>query len=758
MGRTADGADLILTTPEEVERTPAGTVRRWLAELALADEAEKNWRKEATETFEIYESQKRKAASFNILWANTEILSAAVYNSTPQPDVRRRFRDRDPLGKAVSTVLERALSYGLDDYDFDAAVSDVVLDCLITGRGVARIKYEPSFAAAGVPAEVASGEPAGEEGAPAERLVDESVECEHVAWDRFRRGPGRRWREVPWVAFEHEFTFEMAEEKFGEAIARALTYEQGEGTERLGREEAERQTRAIFKTAKVWEIWDRDRRRVLFVAPAHKDRPCLEVEDPLHLRGFFPLPRPVYAIANSRSLVPTPLYRLYREQALELDRVSERINKIVDALRVRGLYSANLPEVAGVLDAADNEMKPVMNVSEIAAMGGLDKAIWLMPIDRLRQALEGLYAARDQIKQTIYEIMGIGDILRGASDPSETASAQRIKSQWGSLRIQKLQREIQRLVRDLLRLKAEAIAEHFTPRTLATITNVQLPSAAEKAQAQQALLMAQQTGQAPPPEAQNVLQTPAWEEVVQVLRSDALRQCRVDVETDSTVAETINRDMQGLAEIATSVGGILAAVQQGLPMETAKEFALAVVRRARLGHAVEDALEKLEQPPTAADPAADLEAMRAQIVELIKGEGAKVVKQEQAAAEQGAALQQYDAQIQAALGQVGQVAQFNAEQTAQAAAATQGNQQLLAQLAALIQQASAADTGTRAEVQAAVGEAMGQVAQAVEGVMGALGEVSATMQAVIEALQKPKQVSFQRDAQGRVRGATATLQ
>jgi hypothetical protein len=44
----------------------------------------------------------------------------------------------------------------------------------------------------------------------------------------------------------------------------------------------------------------------------------------------------------------------------------------------------------------------------------------------------------------IYEVTGISDIVRGQGNAQETATAQEIKSQWGSLRIRKLQKQIER--------------------------------------------------------------------------------------------------------------------------------------------------------------------------------------------------------------------------------------------------------------------------------------------------------------------------
>lgn len=614
--KSTDAGDVVLKKPSDIEGTSRGIVKRWLAELALASEDEEDWRKEAHDILDLYDSNKSKANSFNILWSNTETLRPAVYNSTPQPDVRRRFRDADPVGKVASTVLERALSYQIDDYDFDAEIRDSVLDLLLPGRGVARIVYEPHFVSvtrdgmqpaprAGAYQEPPQPQPELKVGEPQqaadpsqyEKLAGQEARCEHVQWNDFRRGPGKRWKDCPWVSFRHEFTQEMAEEKFGSDIAKAMTYSQGTGSDKL----ADKDTKEIFKVCEAWEIWDKDQRRVLFIAPTYNEQPLAIIPDPLRLRGFFPLPRPIYAIENSRSLVPTPLYRLYKEQAMELDRVSARINKIVGAMKVRGAYSAHIKEAANVLDAGDNEMVPIENPALIAEHGGLEKLIWILPLNTLVQVLNHLYQARDKIKQAIYEITGIADVIRGATNPNETLGAQKLKSQWGSLRIQKLQREIQRFVRDLMRLKAEIFAEHFTAEQLQAMTGIALPDQEAKQRAQATIMQAKQQGQPPPKEALAIVAKPSWDEVMQLLRSDQMRQYRVDIETDSTVADTINQDMRGFSEGVDAIGRVIAGSQQAvmsgmLPIDAVKEIALAFSRRARMGSSLEDALEKIQPP------------------------------------------------------------------------------------------------------------------------------------------------------------------
>lgn len=649
-----DGVD----TPEQMMNTPAGVVRRWKTEWDMATQRERDWREESEKVWRIYESADRSGNSFNILWSNTETLRPAVYNSLPAPDVRRRFRDPDPVGKVASTCLERALTYSLDAYDFDHELTDVVLDVLLPGRGVARVKYEPVWrekAAAESDGQAKSAEPAAtdapsDSAEPAEdsswlgeeeeaketpdlELADEAVVTEHVPWDKFRHGSAKKWKQVPWVGFEHEMPYEQLCEMFGKTKAKAIKLTDVEVPDKQADGSSNKDAKTLFKVGVVREIWDKISRKVIFFSDGYTHGPLLEVDDPLEMDGFFPVPRPLYAIENSRSLMPGVLYTKYEEQAFELNRVSMRINKIINGLKIRGAYSAALAEVPTIIESADNTMVPIANASEVAAMGGLDKAIWMMPIDKLIQVLDGLYVAREKTIAAIYQITGLGDILRGVSNPHETLGAQKIKSQWGTLRLQRVQREVQRFCRDLLRMKAEVFAKHFDAKTLQQMTGIALPTAEQKAQTQQRLQQAQMPpappmpGMPPPPPPLSkqdqqalslAMKLPTWDEVIQLYRSEAMRMYRIDVETDSTVSETVDRDMEGMQQAMTAVAQIFTTlapmIERGaLSVDVAKALAGEVARVARWGGAVEDAIEAIQQPPPPPPPPPDTSVQTAQI-------------------------------------------------------------------------------------------------------------------------------------------------
>lgn len=602
-----------LETPQDLGRSPAAIAQRWKLELKLADKREEKWRQKGKTIYGLYTPDAPAANSFNILWTNTETLRQAVYNSLPQPDVRRRYSDEDELGKNVSNVLTRALEFSQDTYDFDAAIKADVLSMLLPGRGLSRIKYIPSINSQprNMRGEEGYDENA-EESEGYEAIEWEQVICEPVQWDDFRiLCAAKTWDAVTAIGFRHTFTREDCVEKFGEEIGNAipLNSADNEDIKQIANEVAD-----LFKTATVWEIWDKDEKQVIWICENYAN-PCKIQDDPLNLCDFWPIPRPLYAIENNQTLVPASLYTQYEQQAKELNKVSGRINKLIDALKVRGIYDATLSELGELMKAADNEFVPAQNAAAYQDRGGLEKAIWMMPIEQAAKVLQELYKQREAAKQVIYEITGISDIMRAASDPNETFGAQKIKTQWGTQRLQRMQLEVQRYIRDLIRLKAEIISEKFQQETLEQMTLVQLPHRAE-VQAQQSQLIAQyaqqvnmaiQQGQPAPQPPKMPPPTITWEDVIDAMRNDAMRTYHVDIETDSTLSATQDSDMAGMRELLTGLSQIMQgygpAVEKGaMSVEVMKELMLAVVRRARMGSAVEDAISKIQQPQPPAPP------------------------------------------------------------------------------------------------------------------------------------------------------------
>ena len=482
-----------------------GVYKYWMDELRAAEkrEKEKKFQETGDKVVAKYTDEKNESR-FNILWANTETHKPTLYAKTPKPVVTRRFKDRNPVAKDAARVLERALEVCIDNYDFDAEIKAAVEDKLLPGRGVCRVRYEPKFKQVpvplptdemGMPVVPDGEEPVMVQGVACcmeDRKVYEEAKVEYHYWKDFRHGAGRKWRQVPWVGFRAYLSRDKLVKRFGKVGNKVKldTAPDGHDAEKCD---------DIFKTAEVWEIWDKREGKNIWIAPSYKEGALDEKEATLKLSGGFPCPKPLMAVTTTKSLIPTPYYKVYQDQAKEVDNITRRIDKLVDALKVRGIYAAVAEKIGTMLQGDDNEMVPVDNWQQVMDKGGIRGLVDFFPIEQVANVLVQMYKARDEAKQVLYEITGLSDIMRGATDPGETLGAQKIKGRYTMLRLNDPKAEVENFIRDLLRLKAEIISEHFSAETLTMMTGIEVT-----------------------------------DEIMNLLRNDPARNFMIDIETDST--------------------------------------------------------------------------------------------------------------------------------------------------------------------------------------------------------------------------------
>lgn len=629
-------------------RTPprsTSTPKDWIGKIEKRWKSlKKDWRDNADKAVKIYEAHDPSKDPFNILYSNTEVILPALYNSTPRPDVAARYASMQPterlLDSAVSKAVERACEYFADtdqgDYEtYGEAIECAVTNMLVPGLGQARVRYK----------------------------VDENYQAicfESVAYDRFVWSYARTWRHVTWVAFGHDLEQVEFEEQFPE-FAKTPKYKdfdwnsiENEET----RSDSEDSPQAKGRALLVWEVWDWASKNVMFVCDRWQESFLLEQSYPAGLSSRFPCPRPLIFAKKVKELLPITPYRLYQQQAEQLNEISRRIKRVTSAIRARGIYNSVFGELQTLLNEDDDNIL-VPSEGAAAFEGGLDRQVWFMPVDMLVKTLRELYTARQEAKQSIYEIMGISDIIRGASNPNETAAAQGIKDKWGSLRVKKSQKQVQVFCLELFRIATELSAEYFTPATWKQITRLpylfqsqkqqlqmqasllqrqgealqgQLAQVAPAAQqgdpqaqqmAQQLQMQLQQLQQnAPPPEMMKLLQGPAWEDIIQVLKGTFERSYRIDIETNSTVDLEATEDKQAIGEFMNAFGqmtaGLAPMVESGaLPFEASKEIMAETFRRFRFGRKVSEALEQMKMPEQKADPK-EIEKQVSQKAELEK--------------------------------------------------------------------------------------------------------------------------------------------
>lgn len=605
------------TKTDEKEATPSpGSSSFWQAQIELAEKQHKPFWDDG----EAYEARYKcdrdsvqkaqRGKKFNIIYSNTETMRSAYYARAPKPDVRQRWTTGpDKLSRTAADMIERALSFSIDTTAHEKVFKAGVKDFTIAGRGVVKVCYEPEMGT-------------GEDGS--EVITGQKVYCEHVYYKDWLHSPAKAWHAVWWVAFRHVMTRDDLENQgFGDADTVPLNwvpdgYKATECPEEL-------------KRAEVWEIWHKTKRERLWVVKGH---PTIlrRDDDPYQLQDFWPMPEPVQALVTNGSYIPVSIIKTYIDQADELDAITNRISRLTDALKRRGVYDASVKELKRLARAQDNEFIPADNYAAFVQTGGLKGAFQTEDLAPIAQVLMGLYEQRDKLVQAIYETTGISDIMRGMSAASETATAQQLKANFGSGRMKDLQQDVQRWVRDALRIQAELIVEHFEPDVLMQMTGIKLPSMAEvQAQMVQQQMMAAQTGQ-PMPQQQPPL---TIDDVIGVLRDDRLRSFQVDIESDSTVFEDAVQEKQDRTELLGAmsqfVQGWIPAIQMGGPpmMRLGLEMMSFGVRGYKAGRAMEDAIdearaameEAAKQPPEPPPPDPKVEG------EKIKLEGIKLKAQ-----------------------------------------------------------------------------------------------------------------------------------
>lgn len=679
-------ATVVESTADEKAQKRKERAEKWLKAIEKSLGREKKWRMEkAPAVIKRYRDERDVAegdsAKFSILWANTETLKPAIFNRMPIPDVRRRFTTRDPAARTAALILERCLAYCTDAYDLQDTLDRSLEDYVLPGRAVAVVRYVPTIEKQQERVKVeplpfdegpeettreeleaqfaeSEPEPTYPEGTlfdaqgpytmqTKETLVYQEVCADYVPWDLFCMGEGKTWKKIPWVAAGALVTKSEAQRR----------YPHFEHWDDVNFDHTEREVDGIKEVghfALLWDVWHKLSREFIVVCQGYSDDVIFEQPDPLELECFYPFPEPMYSVRNNKTWEPKPEYCMYQDQAIELDVITDRMKVLTKALKVRGGYDQSIDneqfKFADMMNKPDNALVPIAGWRALMEKGGLEGIVDFLPLDQILEALQYLVQREEQLKNQIYEITGISDIVRGSTVASETLGAQQMKAQYAGLRIGTRQQRFQRFIREIYQIQGEIIAEHFEPETLKLMSGINVvPDQSYE----------QMKGEKKLPA--GTVSESEFMAAVQLLRNDKLRGFRIDIETDSTIpadkeAEQQNR-IQFLQAIAGYMKEAMPAVQAGmLPAPVAREGLLFAVRAFKVGSELEEVLEQIGEDQQGPSPQQlqqmqqQMQALQAQLQQLTQ-------ENQQLKSEQAVKMQNAQADIQ--------VEQFKAQKQAE---------------------------------------------------------------------------------------------
>lgn len=616
---------------------------QWISTIGTYDREFKRWTGRVEKIIKKYRDEVRystqdSGARFNILWSNIQTAIPAVFSRLPQPDVSRRFKDNDPVGRVAALILERALEFEINHYpDYRASMNECVLDRFLGGRGTTWLRYEPHTRAAELDEpedgkEVTEDADEAEDEALEEELIYECAPCDYVHWKDFGHTIARTWEEVTGVWRKVYMGREALVERFGD-LGKTIPLDT-----KPDKDNRTYGTESQDYEALIFEIWDKKTGCVYWISKSlGKVLDTLSIGDKRlpKLENFWPCPKPLYATLTTDSLIPVPDFTLYQDQANTLDVLADRIHGLCKMLQVKGVYDASVPELARIFTEGQNgALYAVKNWNAFAEKQGLKSAIEVADLTPIYEALKAAYEAVTQQKGIIYEITGLADIIRGQSDPNETATAVKEKGNWGSLRLRSMQADVACFATEILQIKAQIMCDQFQPQTLAAIGGAQTLSDEDK----------QYIGPA-----------------LQLLKSGDLRDFRIEIVADSLVYMDELQEKQDRTEFITAMGNFLKqavpAAQQSPEMGPLLCEMLKFAAQAyKVGKAIEGAFDQLadklkqiaDNPPPKQDP------------EMAKVQAQTQLEQQKMSNEQQMA--QFKANLDAQVAQAQQAAQAQQEQ------------------------------------------------------------------------------------------------
>jgi hypothetical protein len=456
--------------------------RRWSTELS----ASKKWMDKFTKAADRCErayldeaegiafSDDEGAGKVNLFWSNVQVTCAAIYGRMPKADVKRKFDDfDDDVARVAGMIMQRILNADMEREwdDTNAVLRDAVQDRFIVGLGQVWCRYDVEISpvvndpSVQPPIDPQTGQPA-----PQEQITNEEAEVDYVHWSDFRYSPCRRWRDCRWVAKRVYMRKKKVMERFKLNAAQVgqvpFANRTPTGTSGSSVRDDDVLKATPYAQAAIWEIWCKEDNYVVWIAegcPFVLDKK----PDPLQLDEFWPCPQPIVATCLTRSFLPRADYAMAQDLYRELDRINAKLSNLTQACKAAGVYDKGAGPLKDLLGSgAENTLIPVDNWSVFVEKGGMKGVVDWLPIEAFVNAINQLSQRKASLEHDLYEVLGLSDIMRGASVASETATAQQLKVQYGGARLANLQNEVARFVSEVMRIRANIISNHFQPETL----------------------------------------------------------------------------------------------------------------------------------------------------------------------------------------------------------------------------------------------------------------------------------------------------
>ncbi|MBE6454701.1 MAG: hypothetical protein E7017_07495 [Alphaproteobacteria bacterium] len=473
-------------------------IEKWFQKINRAENIYSEYHKLIKDIRKYYRGEIHKDKQ-NIFWSSIETLKPFLYFKMPKPYIERKEKSNNKSHNLACRIIEKALIWNLEQFDFDSTIKYARNDFLLGGIGLLIERYKPTFTTIEE-----------EDGKKFDIKIDEQVNSEYIDPVNFIADTEKVgiWEDCTWFAIKHYMSPNEAILSFGEEFAPIFDEASFDGN----------------KSIEIYEIWDKENCQVIYLSKSSPEHILKTIKKSCSQKDFFPLPKPLFASCTNDSIIPVPDYVQIKPLLDELDGVTYRMEKTMKAIKISGCYDNAFPELANILNK-DISLVSISDFDRLKTAGGLKNIVDFMPIDQYITALQTLAQRRQDIINSIYEITGVSDIMRGTSTIGDTATAINKKTCFGTLRNQDRQNDMHRFIAELFKIKADIICEQFDTEKLISF----LPISEQN--------------------------TPEAVLAVNILKTDKLRDMILGIETDTTFSEAdiVHQNIEAVTAIHTII-------------------------------------------------------------------------------------------------------------------------------------------------------------------------------------------------------------
>jgi hypothetical protein len=413
------------------------------------------------------------SARMNMFYTTVKTQKASILPEIPRVIIRKTDlkefygrTDKTKFFNCIEQLIGAVLKYFSSPDIFDPYVFECFkLDYFITGQGVLWVNHFFRTHNSQRP--------------------NQDLSIEHVRWYDYTQDIKFRWQDVQWVARRKILNRTQFELNFPECDIKKMNfYDYAQFIE------SPWQDRDFFiyqnflersgdKWCILWEIWDKERQRSLYVSDGYEDRLLLQRDLHTSPEYVLPCPRPAIHVLSSFDMMPRSEMWSYWHELDELSKISYRKADLIDSIQATGFVdSKNNQLVEKLNDPRYCKENFIMPVSQLPEDG---QAIHYIDNTPKQKVIEGLDQQVPMLQSVIYTLSGINELQRAFNEQAQTKSATdtRISSRFGNMPLQHEQRQLNTYIRNVFKIILNKVCQHFDKDTLQKMTSLNFRSQSE---------------------------------------------------------------------------------------------------------------------------------------------------------------------------------------------------------------------------------------------------------------------------------------